>query len=238
MGNKHLSVLMLYVRGMIAPLIGIMALLAGAQTGLFLWARQNGAESLEVMTQSAQWRLVFLVGIVMLTVLLSRTYGGDYIIRRLRISERAAFLWHSLACFCCFALLWMTEVIVSTVLCQYFVSLSAENVLSGQALFLAFYRSDFLHSILPLEEVSRWVYLLTTFIAMAFAMANAIVRMRYGHKAMPLLLILISFLWLFQRPIGSYASDVFLTLFNFCIIAYTVWDVWYNAEEVASDEEN
>lgn len=238
MGNKHLSVLMLYVRGAIAPLISIMVLMAAVQTGLSLWSVQRGVSTLEVLVQFAHWRFIFLGGVILLVAMLSRTYGGGYTIRRLRISERAVFLWHSLACFCCFVLLWMVEIIVSTVLCQYFLSLSSANDLSGQALFLAFYRSDFLHSILPLEEVSRWIYLLTAFLAMAFSMADAIVRIRYGHKATPLLLTLISALWLFQRTLGSLAPDVFLALFHLCIIAYTIWDVWCNAEEVASDDEN
>ena len=151
MGNKHLSVLMLYVRGAIAPLISIMVLMAAVQTGLSLWSVQRGVSTLEALVQSAHWRFVFFGGVILLVAMLSRTYGGGYTIRRLRISERAVFLWHSLACFCCFVLLWMVEIIVSTVLCRYFLSHSSANDLSGQALFLAFYRSDFLHSLLPVS---------------------------------------------------------------------------------------
>lgn len=91
---------------------------------------------------------------------------------------------------------------------------------------------------LPLEELSRWVYLLTAFVALAMGTANAVVRMRYGSKPFPLLLAVISFQWYFSRPLGSLTSDVLVSLLHLAIIVYTLWDVWFNMEEVPSDENN
>lgn len=94
--------------------------------------------------------------------------GGGYTLRRLRISERTVFLWHVLSCFFCFVILWMAEILVLTALCRYFLTQEITSGLSNQALFLAFYRNAFLHSILPLESVSRWIYLFCTFASLAF----------------------------------------------------------------------
>ena len=236
MRNRHLSVLMLYVRGAVAPLIGIIGLMAAVQTGAFLWSMQAAAEPLEAVVKSAHWKLIFCAGILLLAVMLLRsTSGGGYTVRRLRVSERAAFRWHSLACLGCIVLLWMSEVLILTLLCRYFVSVTGS---SNKALFIAFYRSDFLHSILPLEEISRWIYLLTALLALSFCIANAVVRMRYRHGARTLLALLILLIGFIQRPLGSYASDVFLTLSHLCFIAYAIWAVWYHAEEVPSDDTN
>lgn len=133
----------------------------------------------------------------------------------------------------------MTEVIIITLLCQYYLTQPAVNIVSNQTLFLAFYRSDFLHSILPLEEISRWIYLLITFGALSFTTAGATVRKRYGRNIrnnVPLSLTVASMLFYFVRPLGSLASDVILSLLHTALILYTLWDVWFNAEEVISDE--
>ena len=241
MGKKHLSVLMLYVRSSIIPLLGMLVLIGSIQTGLFLWRMNRGANSLEAVIQSAHLRAVLMSGFLLLAAFLYRINGGGYTLRRLRISERALFLWQSLSYFLCFALLWMAEVIIITLLCQYYLTQPVVNIVSNQTLFLAFYRSDFLHSILPLEEISRWIYLLITFGTLSFTTAGATVRKRYGRNIrnnVPLSLTVASMLFYFVRPLGSLASDVILSLLHTALILYTLWDVWFNAEEVISDENN
>ena len=236
MGNKHLSVLMLYVRSAIFLLLFTMALLIATQTGLFLWQMQHGAASLEAVVQSKYFYLAWAAVAALLIILLSRMQGGGYTVRRLRISERAAFLWHSLTCFLCYALLWMTEIITITVLCRYFLMQPAAADASEQTLFLAFYCNEFLHSILPLEEVSRWVWLIIAWVALALATADAVVQMRYGRKPSTLIPVALLYLWHFKQPLGSMTSDILLTLINLCCGAYAIWDVWFNAEEVETDE--
>lgn len=238
MGRKHLSVLMLYVRGCIYPVLTVLLLLVAVQTGLFCWLIQRGAGSLDAIMQNRGWWITWMVGIVLVIVLLFRMHGGNYTVRRLRISERAAFLWQSLSCLFCYVLLWLTEVILFTVLCRYYLKLPAAAGASEQTLFLTFYHNAFLHSMLPLEELSRWVYLLTAFVALSMGTANAVVRMRYGSKPFPLLLAVISFQWYFSRPLGSLTSDVLVSLLHLAIIVYTLWDAWFNMEEVPSDENN
>lgn len=239
MGNKHLSVLMLYVRSVIVPLIGILVLMGAVQTGLFLWAVQRGADSLESAVQSAFLWQIFFGSIILLIIFLYKINGGGYTLRRLRISERAVFLWQCLANFFCFALLWMAEVFVVTALCRYFLAQPAVAGMSNQALFLAFYRSKFLHSVLPLEEVSRWIYLLLSFGSLAFVTADTAVRKRYGgyiRNNASLSLAVVAVLCYFARPLGSMASDVILSLLHSALILYALWDVWFNAEEVTSNE--
>lgn len=51
MGKKHLSVLMLYTRSSIAPLLCAVVLIGSIQTGLFLLELQHGAAALETVVQ-------------------------------------------------------------------------------------------------------------------------------------------------------------------------------------------
>lgn len=236
MGHKHLSVLMLYVRSAIFPLLGTIFLLVVTQTGLFLWQMTRNTSYLEAIVQSGYFYLAWVIAAALLVVLLSRMKGSSYTMRRLRISERASFLWHSLSCLLCYVLLWMAEVLTITLLCRYFLMRPAAADASEQALFLAFYRSDFLHSILPLEEISRWVWLLFAWVTLALATAGANVQMRYGRKPSTLIPIALLFLWHFKHPLGSLGLDVLLTLLNLSCAFYCVWDVWFHAEEVETDE--
>lgn len=235
MGNRHLSVLMLYVRGAIVPLFGIMVLMTAVQTGLFWWAILDGAASLNEVVASAWWRAVWTAAVILLFLAMARMQDGGYLVRRLCITERAVFFWHSLSCFLCFLLLWLTEVITVTLLCRYFVTLPAAEHWSGQALFLAFYSNDFLHSLLPLEEVSRWGFLLLSFAMLSLIAADSVARMRYNSKISLLLSIVLMVLWFFQRPVGSITSDVCLMMGYLVIMVYILWDV-KNFEEVVADE--
>lgn len=72
MGKKHLSVLMLYVRSSIIPLLGMLVLIGSIQTGLFLWRMNRGANSLEAVIQSAHLRAVLMSGFLLLAAFLYR----------------------------------------------------------------------------------------------------------------------------------------------------------------------
>lgn len=234
--KKHLSVLMLFVRSSIYAVIATIILIAAVQTGLLLWTLQSGVNSLEDAMESNYLWGALVGGTTLLVAILYRMSGSKYTMRRLRISERTVFLWQSLYHFCCFALLWMTEVCVMTALCQYYLAQPVASSASNQALFLAFYRNDFLHSVLPLEEISRWICLFAEFVALAFVTAAASVRQRYDRNQTPLKLFIVLVLWFFKRPLGSVGSDVLLSLLYLTFSLYSLWDVWFNAEEVATDE--
>lgn len=239
MWKKHLSVLMLYIRSSIASLLCIAVLVAVIQTGLFLWELQHGAAALETAIQPDSFKGVVIGGFIFLVAFLYRMNGGSYTLRRLRITERTVFLWHVLSCFFCFVLLWMAEIAVLTALCRYFLTQEVASGLSDQALFLAFYRNPFLHSVFPLESVSRWIYLFFAFASLAFVTAGAVVRKRYGRNIRnnaPLSMTVVVMLFYFVRPLGSLTSDIMLCLFHLALILYSLWDVWFNAEEVTIDE--
>lgn len=234
--SKHFSVFMLYIRSYIDPVIGVLFLLAAAQTGLFLLTMHNGAVSLQDAIQSAHLFHIWLAGLILLVILLFRRSEGGYILRRLRVSQRAVFWWHGLSCFLIFLLYWLAEVITVIALCRHFLIQTGSSV-SDPTLFLVFYQSDFLHSILPLEEVSRWIYLLTTFLTLAFMMANDAMRCRYAgwqkpHSVVYLCVLVFSF----QRQLGNMTSDILLTMLNLGLLGYAIWNAYRSAEEVAKDE--
>ena len=98
-----------------------------------------------------------------LTAALLVAFGSEgnvkvgYTFRRLSVSEKSVFLWQALYNSLCFALLWALEVFIALALCKWYVAQVGAETVSHQATFLAFYRNQFLHDVLPLEDTACWV---------------------------------------------------------------------------------
>ncbi len=78
---------------------------------------------------------------------------------------------------------------------------------SAQSLFLAFWRNDFLHSLLPLAEVSRWIRNGLMILAMGLVTAFFGGEELWNRK-MPLVWIGVLFLLVFSDSAGSWRSDL------------------------------
>ncbi len=161
--RQHLSVLTLLTRSTIYPIAVLLAVMAAVEAVLFSLAMgANGTLSLTGMIRSSRIVWVFGAAFLLLTVLLCRTgceFGSrqGYTLRRLSISERAVFVWQWGYNTACYLLLWWWQALIAFALCLWYASQAGPELVGSQTIFLAFYRSGLLHSLIPLEEVSRWV---------------------------------------------------------------------------------
>ena len=161
--RQHLSVLTLLTRSTIYPIAVLLAVMAAVEAVLFSLAMgANGTLSLTGMIRSSRIVWVFGAAFLLLTVLLCRTgceFGSrqGYTLRRLSISERAVFAWQWGYNTACYLLLWWWQALIAFALCLWYASQAGPELVGSQTIFLAFYRSELLHSLIPLEEVSRWV---------------------------------------------------------------------------------
>ena len=80
-------------------------------------------------------------------------YG--YTLRRLRISERCVFLWSCACNALCYAVLWCVQ-IMAAVGAAFWNAKSAVYSAGPQGVFVDFYRSGFLHGLLPLADGYVW----------------------------------------------------------------------------------
>ncbi len=224
--KQHLSVFMLMARSTLYKLLVLFVLTITGQCALFSFTlRQAQAQAetpfdlpfLEAAIQQSRLPWVFALAFVLSVLILART-GCDsaskqsYTLRRLSVSERSVFLWQSAYNLIALFALWALEVITLYALCRFYVGWINPSFVSGQTIFLAFYRHNFLHSILPLSEGIRWLRNLLLLAALALSCAHFSYQQRRGKLSLGLLALTPLTLVFFTAPMNQGMNDILMSL--------------------------
>ena len=160
--RQHTAVLLLLARSTLYPVLGLLALLGLVEWGLFSLALDRalaaGPTALETVIETSGLGWALAAGFLALSALLCasgcvRGSRSDYILRRLSLHEWAIFLWQGAYNSACLLLLWASQAGVALGLSAWF---TARTGADGMAVFLAFYRNELFHGLLPLED--SWVW--------------------------------------------------------------------------------
>ncbi|WP_152967692.1 hypothetical protein [Oxobacter pfennigii] len=156
-------------------------------------------------------------------------FGGGklrYTVQRLSVREEAVvFLWAGYNAVC-FFLFWAVQLVIVLVLCRLYVTQMDTAYVSGQTIFLAFYRSNFLHSLLPLEEISRYVRNGILILTLGVCASCFSFRQRRGERGSAVVVLAVIVAVSFPNAMGSFGSDIFLSLVALCIAAGAVAGIW------------
>lgn len=247
--NKHISVAALLCRTTIFKILALLLVMAAVQGLLFYFAMDTEGAVAEagigglstgialenIVTRShIQW--VTAAGFLALCIILC--YSGcefgaksGYTWRRLSISEQAVFLWQSAYNTLCLILLWAVQAITVFALCAWFTLRTDPAYFTGQTVFLAFYRDELLHSLLPLGDVSLWIRNALMAAGMGIAAAAFPFRQRegkFGGEAAAL--VMVTLVW-FTRPLGGIAADIFMILAFAFVAAEAIHHVFFRYKE-------
>lgn len=186
--------------------------LASADAGL-------GMAALETLISRSSITWVFAVCFVVMAAFLSKTgceYGSKqgYTLRRLSVSERNVFVWQSIYNSFCFFMLWSVQTLLAYALCKLYLAKVDPMLTSGQTIFLAFYRNNFLHSLLPLSEVSRWIRNILLLGCLGLAAAHFPYRQRRGKVGVTIIAMTSLSLVFFSRAIGSLGNDILIIILS------------------------
>ena len=205
--NKHLSVLALAARQTVGKVLALLAVMAAVETALFAWALSRGLTRVIMDNETCpapvedlfdfgkiSWAYRIALALLFVLLLLSGTElrGGKkgYTLRRLRISEEAAVLWGGGYNALCFLLLWAVQAGLALGFCLWYAGSLDPAYVSGQSAFLAFYRSGFLHGLLPLADVSRWARAFAFFLTLGLTTAMFGYYQRNRSKSIAALVVL------------------------------------------------
>ena len=162
--KKHSSVFMLMARSTIYRVLGLLILMAVAEAGLFWLCLQQGAIdgnfSLEAIISESRLSWACAAFFLFVNVILSwgsYTISDTYTAARLSVSGKAVYLWQCIYNSLCYLLFWMVQILIGIGLCRVYEAMAPAEFVSNQTVFLAFYRSNFLHSFLPFEDTWVWV---------------------------------------------------------------------------------
>ncbi|MEG2000242.1 MAG: hypothetical protein RR053_02445 [Evtepia sp.] len=235
--KRYLSVVMIVARTTIYPMIGLLLLMSMVDVAVFQWMLQRmvaggGICSLEVLIQQSKIEWIWAATFVILCAFLeaAETEGQDsksrYTMRRLSVDEKViSLLWcgYNVICFViCFAL----QIVTVLLLCDMYASTVDPVFWNEQTTFLAFYRDQFLHSLLPLDEISLWIRNIALMWMAGACIANISSDrpMRSVAYHAGIYLIVIGF----PQYIGRTGANVFMTVFAVvCFVAIVFWGKQY-----------
>ncbi len=228
--KKHISVFGLFVRSSILPILGII-LLMGVVEALFFHIELNkaleaysagvgaGFPTLERLLDRSAVNVYFALAFLLATVVLClpgcafRTQTG-YTINRLSVGETAVTLWQILCNTMLYLLLASAQTVIAYGLCRYYMAAAPAEFISGQTVFLAFYRHEFLHALLPLADAALWIRNALLVIALGISAAAFPLKQRAGKISVMIVSLAAFAIVFFERGIGAFGQIAI----NCCIL--------------------
>ena len=236
--KQQISVFLLMARMSIYRGLVVLFAMAAVETGLFYAVLARGVTengmSLEGVVEESRLALVFVVCFALLAARLFVAGYGEktrrsYTLLRLSVSRRQVFLWQSIYNLFIFLLLWMTQILVAFALSALYVRLAPAEYVTHQTAFLAFYRCDFFHSILPLSEGIFWVRNILVFLASSLLCARYPRKKGQSDKAVVFMAAFMGAL--FVQELGNKASCLALIVFSLICIGVVLYRV-FDKEDV------
>jgi len=191
--RKHLSVLALSARGSVYKALLLMLVMAGAEITAFYLSMQRMLRqelpTLEATFTRSRISWICAGAFFLLTLLLalhtcSFSAKTGYTLKRLSVSERAITLWQTAWHVICYTLFWAVQLLLALGLGLWYVHAAPADAVSGQTIFLAFHRLDFLFALMPMQLVTRWVRNILFLITISFTAACFSYRQR--RRKLPL----------------------------------------------------
>lgn len=215
----------LLARSSIFKILGVLMAAVCAEAILFYGnMRAQGDSDVEYRTlaaavESSHISLVFLAALGFLYFVLFWTEGrletkSGGTMRRLRLSHRQIFRIKTAYNAACLILLFAVQIW----LCIWL----AETHPFSRGMFLAFYRIDFLHCLLPMAETVKWVRNALLVLAFAAEAARRAGKREYVPKV---LLYLLTVNW-FVSSLGGNVTDWLGILLYALVIAVNLWGIY------------
>ncbi|MDE6640726.1 MAG: hypothetical protein K2K63_09390 [Acetatifactor sp.] len=220
----------LLARSSIYKILAVLVLMVPAEVILFCRNIKTEYHTLTTTVESSHISVVFLtaLGLVYFALVwtegqLDSRSGGTML--RLRLSGSRIFWIKTAYNTACLVLLFAVQIWLCIWLVGVYGREAEEVYASPQRLFLAFYRIDFLHCLLPMAEAGKWVR--NVLLLLSFGM-EAARRAEKTEYIQPILLYVLTANW-FVSLLGGNVIDWI------CIILYTVLIV-VNVRQVREKE--
>lgn len=232
--RKHIAAAGLYVRMNILRVITILLITVTAEVLLFCRAASLPNTGLEDVIARSGVLWVMAAAFVLLTVQLCAA-GGDrggrqnYTLQRLALQERTVTFWQMAVNALFYLLFWTLQGLALIILCA--VVRDTGDVLSGQALFLACWRSPLLHGLLPMGEVLIWIRNVAFCAVLGIVTAKFSWCRRRGKFGVGVLFAAAACLLFFPREVGKTVEDTLVMLFLLTVASGAVTGIVTEEEE-------
>ena len=231
-----LSLWALLAKSSFYKVLAVALLMAVAETALFGRALQSGPGApFELKIEESRIHFVFLAALGAVFFLLIRMNGildreGRYTVMRLKVAQARAFALRTAYDALCLLMLFALQVVL--VLCFAGAYGRTPGMPQGsQMLFLAFYRNDFLHGVLPMAETGKWVRNGLMLLAMGMEEAGGIGK-RYRVTQVSVFVMAVA--W-FAVRVGPTWQDIVCCLVYAVVMAANLLDLYWSCKAGGSD---
>lgn len=210
--NKHSSVLWLMIQSTFWKVLALLTGTAVVQAFLFQRAVKQLSSSnygLEQALVRGHIAGVAGIGFLCITAVLCMT-GAErgrektgYTLQRLSISEKMVLLWQAVYNGSCYLLLWASQVLVMMGLAQWYTRIADPAMVTSQTVFLAYYRNEYLHGLLPMAEMDHWFRNGIMLVALGVSSAYFTYAQRRRQKNGELITMVLTVLLFFCDHINS-----------------------------------
>lgn len=205
--KKYISIFELFTRSTIYKILPVFVAMGAAQIFMFHKAMLEWfpADSyhldfqaieyytLEYMMDRSKSEIFLGIAFVAITAILC--WNGcnigsksSYTIQRLQVTEKKIFIMQSIYNTLCYVLLWGTQIGVFFIQSSLYEARAGH--LTNQTIFLAYYRNDFMHSVLPLEATVRWMVNILIIVGCGISAAMFTYLQRRGKRTLSFLIII------------------------------------------------
>lgn len=223
--KKHLSVLMLFVRSTLYKFLIIIVAMAAVETIFFTLAYQNtqGLFMLDTILSACHLEIIWGVCFMLLCALLCLTgneLGSSYTLMRLRISQRAIFIWQSVHSAGLLFLFWAAQIGLAFGFCSLYTSRYPQP----QGAMLVFYQNHFLHNLFPQADWSRHICNISILLSLAVTIGCFPVQMRRGKRLA--LLVIPLCLQVYTQDMWTFGLNLSYSAAIMLIALTAVWGIW------------
>lgn len=218
--KKYISIFELFARNTIYKIVLVLVAMGIAQIAMFHkemleWSPTAYYDSdlliiehytLEYMVDRSNSIIFMGIAFVLITVILC--WNGcnigsksSYTLQRLQVTEKKIFIMQSIYNSLCYVLLLGAQIGIFFIQSSLYVAQAGH--VTNQTVFLAFYRNDFMHSVLPLEGTMRWVVSVLMVLGCGMSAAVFTYLQRRGKVAWSLFMVVACALVGFEQGLGD-----------------------------------
>lgn len=248
--KQYTSLLMLYTRSTFYKLLLlIFGIMAGLETALFVGAfrelevlaadpylltdtyRYQNVLGLGNVFTEGHIQYVFavaFVGVMAILMCNGCEFGSraGYTYRRLGISRRAAGILQAVYNAMCLVMLWAVQVVIVLGLCKWYNLNAPAEYVTNQSVLVSLYNNDFLHSLIPLDDVRIHVFRWVEVVCLAVTAACFPIRQRRGEKGIAVIIMTAAAVLSFPQGIGGSGMMIMLGVGFVIVACVAVGGVW------------
>ena len=250
--KKHLSVISLASRSVVYKLLLIIALTAAAEVIMFMStfgsiaaAHSYGYGEITFYDIVFRSKLYFVCAAGFVLLCAACCFAGcelkgsriSYTYCRLRIGEVTVLAWQSGVNSLCFLTYWASQAAIAILLWVIYVNSGSAASIIAQTPLVWFYNSEYLHSLLPIEDYMRLARNIVICLSLGFCSAAISFRQRRGKRAWGIFILAIVTLFSFVEDMAEPSADA--AMIGFCILAcgIVLFGIYSAMTEEYEDEE-